>query len=163
MKMEVNVNDGPNLVHRPQGERFNLHYMSTCKFNGRVSVQCWGWISYKGAGVPHLIEGQLDGLHYQHIFQNVTVPSVWVFYPEFIIHLQQDHSSIHDSSNSLRNTHHSQRTDIHATGGIRTHSLSRRGAVDRSATGTGKVSHLPIENENEYLPLKRAVFRNWLL
>jgi len=69
MKMEVNVNDGPNLVHRPQGERFNLHYMSTCKFNGRVSVQCWGWISYKGAGVPHLIEGQLDGLHISTFFR----------------------------------------------------------------------------------------------
>ena len=96
---------------------------------------------------PHRIEGQLDGLHYQNILQNVTVPSVWMLYPEVIIHLQQDHSSIHDSSSSLRNTHHSQRTDIHATGGIRTHNLSRRGAVERPATGTGEISHLLIENE----------------
>ena len=110
-------------------------------------VHCWGCISQEGAGVPHRIEGQLDGLHYQHILQNVTVPSVWMLYPEVIIHLQQDHSSIHDYSSSLQNTHHSQRTDIHPTGGIRTHNLSRRGAVDRLATGTGKISHLLIENE----------------
>jgi len=52
------------------------------------------------------------------------------------------------SSSSLRNTHHSQGTDTHAPGGIRAHNLSRRGAVDRPATWTGKVSHLRIENEN---------------
>ena len=64
-----------------------------------------------------------------------------------LIHLQQDHSYIHDSSSSLRNTYQSQRIDIHATGGIRTHNLSRRGAVDRPATAIGEISHLLIENE----------------
>ena len=34
-------------------------------------------------------------------------------------------------------TQHSQKTDIHAPGGIWTHILSRRGAVVRPATGTG--------------------------
>jgi len=115
--------------------------------SGRVSVHCCGWISHEGAGVPHRMEGQLHGLQYQHILQNVTVPSVWMLYPEINIHLQQDHPSIHDSSCSLRNTHHSQRTDIHATGGIRTHNLRRRWAVDRPAIGTGEISHLLIENE----------------
>jgi hypothetical protein len=43
-------------------------------------------------------------------------------------------------------THHTQKTDIHAPGGIRTHNLSRRGAVVRLATGTSEVSHLCIEN-----------------
>ena len=38
-----------------------------------------------------------DGLQYQHILQNVMVPSVRMLYPDGIIHLQQDHSSIHDS------------------------------------------------------------------
>jgi len=96
---------------------------------------------------PHHLDGHLDGMHYQNILQNVTEPSVWVLYPEFIIHLQHDHSSIYDFSSSVRNTHHSQRTDNHPTGGIRTHHLSRRGAVERSATGTGEISHLLIENE----------------
>ena len=62
-----------------------------------MSVNCWGWISHEGAGVLHHIEGELDGLQYQHILQNVTVPSVRILYPDGIIHLQQDHSSIHDS------------------------------------------------------------------
>ena len=53
--------------------------------------------SHEGAGVLHRIEGQLDGLHYQHILQNITVPSVWMLYPDVIMHLQQDHFSIHDS------------------------------------------------------------------
>jgi len=71
--------------------------MSTCKRSGRVFVHGWGCISHKGAGVLHRIEGQLDGLHYQYILQNVMVPSVRMLYSAGIIHLQQDHSSIHDS------------------------------------------------------------------
>jgi hypothetical protein len=39
----------------------------------------------------------MDGLQYQHIFQNVMVPSVRMLYPYGKIHLQQDHFSIHDS------------------------------------------------------------------
>jgi len=66
IKLEVKVNDVPDLIHRPQGERFNPLYTSTCKRSGRVSVHCWGWISHAGAGVPHRIEGRLDGPHYQH-------------------------------------------------------------------------------------------------
>ena len=54
------------------------------------------------------------------------------------------------ASSSPRNTQHSQKTGIHAPGGIWMHSLNRRGAVGRPATGTGKVWHLRIENENEY-------------
>ena len=45
-------------------------------------------------------------------------------------------------------TQQSQKTDIHAPGGIQTHSLSRQGAIDCPATGTGAVSQLHIENEN---------------
>ena len=112
IKLEVKVNYGPDLVNIPQGERYNPQYMSTCKHSGPVSVHCWGCISHEGAGVPHHIEGQLDGLHYQNILQKVTVSSVWMLYPEVIIHLQQNYSSIHDSSSSLRNTHHSQRTSM---------------------------------------------------
>jgi len=91
------ANDGPVLVYRPQGEHYNLQYMSTCKRSGCVSVHCWGWISHEGAGVLHRTEDHLDGLQYQHILQNVMVPSVWMLYPDGIIHLQQDHSSIHVS------------------------------------------------------------------
>jgi len=97
IKLEVKVNDGPDLVNRPQGELYSPQYMSTCKRSGSLSFHGWGCIS-------HRVEGQLDDLHYQNILQNVTMPSVWMLYPEVIIHLQQDHSSIHYSSSSLRNT-----------------------------------------------------------
>ena len=71
--------------------------MSTCKHSGHVSVYFWGWNSHEGAGFLHCIEGHLDGLQYQHILQNVMVPSVRMLYPKGIVHLQQDHSSIRDS------------------------------------------------------------------
>jgi len=92
----TSANDGPVSVYRLQGQRYKPQYMSTCKHSCRVSVNGWGWISHEGGGILHRIDGHLDGLQYQHILQNVMVPSVWMLYPEVIIHLQQDHSSIHD-------------------------------------------------------------------
>ena len=71
--------------------------MSTCTRSGHVSVLWWSWISHEGAGMLHRIEGHLDSLQYQHISQNVMLPSVWMLYPDGTIHFQQDHSSIHDS------------------------------------------------------------------
>jgi hypothetical protein len=46
------ANDGLVLVYRPQGERYNPQYMSTCKRSGRVSVHCWGWSSPSYRGSP---------------------------------------------------------------------------------------------------------------
>jgi hypothetical protein len=91
------ANHGPVLVYRLQGQRYNPQYMSTCKRSGRVSVRYWGWISHEGAGVLHRTGGHLNGLQYQHILQNVMVPSVRMLYTDGIIHLKQYHSSIHDS------------------------------------------------------------------
>jgi len=93
----TSANDGPVLVYRPQGQRYNPQYISTCKRSGRVSVHCWGWFSHEGAGILLSIEGHPDGQQYQHILQNVMVPSARMLYPEVMIHLQQDHSSINDS------------------------------------------------------------------
>ena len=93
----TSANDGPVLVYRHQGQRYNPQYMSTCRFSGPVSVPCWGCISHEGAGILHHIEGHMYGLQYKHILQNVMVPSVRMLYPDGIIHLQQDHTSIHDS------------------------------------------------------------------
>ena len=42
------------------------------------------------------------------------------------------------------NTQHSQKTTIHAPGGIQTHNLSGRAALDRAATGTGIISTVPF-------------------
>jgi len=93
----TSANDGPVLVYRPQGQRYNPQHMSTCKHSGCVPVNCWGSISHEMAGILHRIEGHLEGPQYQHILQNVMVPSVRMLYPKGVTHLQQDHSSIHDS------------------------------------------------------------------
>ena len=60
-----------------------------------MSVNCWDCISHEVGGILHRIESHLEGLQYQHILQNVMVLSVRMFYPEFLINLQQDQSSIH--------------------------------------------------------------------
>jgi len=46
------------------------------------------------------------------------------------------------------NTQHSQQTNIHAPGRIRTHNHSRRAALDRAATGTGINGDLHIKKKN---------------
>jgi hypothetical protein len=53
------ANDGPFLVYRPRGERYNSQYVSVCTCSGRVSTV--------GAVMLHRIEGHLDSLQYQHI------------------------------------------------------------------------------------------------
>jgi len=81
--------------------RFNLQNSGTalqpCKCSGRVSVKVWVSISHEGARILHHIDEHLDGLQYQHILQNVKLPSVRMLYPGGIMNLQQDHSSIIDS------------------------------------------------------------------
>ena len=67
-----------------------------------VSVHYWGWISCEGAWIVQGIEGHLDSLQYKHTLQNVIVPSVWMLYPNGLIHFQQDHSSIHVAASSQR-------------------------------------------------------------
>ena len=58
------ANDGPALVYRPRGGRYNSHYMSTCTRSGRASVLCWGCISHEGAGMLLRVECRLDSLQY---------------------------------------------------------------------------------------------------
>ena len=62
-----------------------------------MSVHCWGWISHEGARVLHRIKGHLDDQQHQHILQNEIAPPVWMLHTNNIIHLQEAHSSIHNS------------------------------------------------------------------
>jgi hypothetical protein len=94
------TNDGPVLVYWPLGERYNCQCTSACKYTGRVSVHYWGRISSERAGMLHRKEGHVDGLQYQHILQNVMVPSVWMLYPDCLICFQQHHSHIHVDTSS---------------------------------------------------------------
>jgi len=77
------ANDGPVLVYRPQGERYNcqyvyLHTQCSC-------VLCRGWISHDGAGMLRLIDGHVDSIQYKHILQNVMGPCVRMLYHGGII------------------------------------------------------------------------------
>jgi hypothetical protein len=50
------------------------------------------------------------------------------------------------------NTQHSQETDIHVRGGIRTHNLSRRAASDRATTGTRILHRCKTQYNTILLP-----------
>ena len=72
----------------------------------------------------------------------VWAASVWRFWDHTPGHTTVgrtplDEWSARRSDLYLTNTQHSQRTTIHAPGGIRTRNSSRRSALDHSATGTG--------------------------
>jgi hypothetical protein len=54
----------------------NSQYMSTSTHTCRVSDDSWDWISKKGAGMLHHIEGHLGGVQYEDVFQNVMLPTV---------------------------------------------------------------------------------------
>lgn len=90
--------DGPRVVYRPRGTRHRQEYITTTRRSGRISISCWGWISARGAGILHRIEGILDSRQYAHILENVMLPSVQMLYGEEDFILQEDHSPVHKSA-----------------------------------------------------------------
>lgn len=91
-------NDGPHVVYRPRGTRHRPEYVTTTRRSGRLSVSCWGWISARGAGILHRIEGTLNSEQYAHILKNVMLPSVRMLYGDGEFVLQEDHSPVHKSA-----------------------------------------------------------------
>jgi hypothetical protein len=91
------ANNGPVRVYRPQGTRYNAEYMKESARSGRVSVLVWGWISSRGIGLLHRIDGRLNRAQYLHILRDIMVPSVQETYPDRIINFQQDRSPVHKS------------------------------------------------------------------
>ena len=57
----------------------------------------------------------------------------------------------------IYNTQHSQQTNIHDPGGIRTHNLSRRAAADRAATVSGQPTDLATHSVASQRTLSTAV------
>jgi hypothetical protein len=82
---------------RPQGTRYNAEYVNESACSGRVSVAVWGWISSRGIGLLHRIDGRLDGAQYLHILTDIMVPSVREMYPDGVINFQQDQFFVHKS------------------------------------------------------------------
>jgi hypothetical protein len=52
-------------MYRPQGTRYNAENVKESARYGRVSVAVWGWISSRGMGLLHRIDGRLDGAQYE--------------------------------------------------------------------------------------------------
>jgi hypothetical protein len=89
------ANDGPVRVYRPRGTRYNAEYVKESARSGRVSVAVWGWISSRGIGLLHGIDGRLDAAQYLHILRDIMVPSVREMYPDGVINFQPDQSPVH--------------------------------------------------------------------
>jgi transposase len=92
-----NVNDGPVVVYRPRGKRFDRQYLAQRRSSGRVSVAVWGWISIEGLGMLQRIDGNLTGKQYAHILKNAMLPFARDLRPGKVIPLQHDRSPIHRS------------------------------------------------------------------
>jgi hypothetical protein len=95
--MFSSANDGPVRVYRPQGTHYNAEYVKESACSARISVAVWGWISLRGIGLLHRIDGRLDGAQYLHILRDIMVPSMREMYPDGVIHFQQDQSPVHKS------------------------------------------------------------------
>jgi hypothetical protein len=92
------ANDAPVRVYRPR-DPLNAEYVKESARCGRVSVAVWGWISSRGIGLLHRIDGCLDWVQYLHILRDIMVPSVREMYPDGVINFWQDQSLIHNSQN----------------------------------------------------------------
>ena len=89
------TNDGPTVVYRPRGTRYDPRYVTHKRSSGHVTVCAWGWMSSHGLGVLHRVENRLTAEQYLHILKNVMLPSVRSIYPDGVIQFQQDRSPIH--------------------------------------------------------------------
>ena len=77
-------------VYREPGTRYDTRYIQRRERSERFSLSCWGWMSRAGVGVLERIHGRLNAPQYQHIFENVMLPSVRVRNPERNLIIQQD-------------------------------------------------------------------------
>ncbi|PSN30254.1 hypothetical protein C0J52_26422 [Blattella germanica] len=62
---------GPVLVYRTDGQRYDARFVATRARSGRISVTCWGWMSYMGAGTLERIQGTFNSACYKHFLENL--------------------------------------------------------------------------------------------
>ena len=70
-----NGNYGPSRVYRIVGQRYDERFVARLRRSDRLSVACWGWISYDWAGTVERIHGRFTVDTYEHILTNVMIPS----------------------------------------------------------------------------------------
>lgn len=88
---------GPVLVYRTDGQRYDARFVATRARSGRISVTCWGWMSYMGAGTLERIQGTFNSACYEHFLENVIIPGARLWYPEGRLTYQHDNHPAHTS------------------------------------------------------------------
>ena len=74
---EVTISSSSNstvLVYCMDGFRLDSRFVTQRERLGRISVSCWGWMSYEGAGVLECILGKFTMAAYLEILENVLGP-----------------------------------------------------------------------------------------
>lgn len=87
--------NGRVRVYRPRNSRFEEKYTQTVKASGRFSVNVWGYMTARGIGLCHRINGRFTGEVYIDILQNVMLPSVSNIFPNRNFIYQQDNCPVH--------------------------------------------------------------------
>ncbi|KAG8231018.1 hypothetical protein J437_LFUL010940 [Ladona fulva] len=80
--------NGLVTVYRPQNLRFDPMYVKERGRSGRFSVHVWEWMCAEGLGAIWKIDGNLDGMQYVSILENIIMPSVRILYPDQFIFQQ---------------------------------------------------------------------------
>ena len=68
-------NYGPPHVYCIDGHRYDERFVTRLRRLGRLSVACWGWMSYDWAGTLERIHGRFTVNTYEQILNNVMIPS----------------------------------------------------------------------------------------
>ena len=74
--------------------RWTLHGKTSRRLC-RLSVACWGWMSYDWAETLERIHGWFTEDTQEQILTNVMIPSAWELYPEGTLHFQQGNHPVY--------------------------------------------------------------------
>lgn len=88
-------------VYRPANTRFEEKYTQRVKTSGRFSVNVWGYMTSRGLGLCHRINGRFTAEVYIDILENVMQPSVNNIFPQRNFIYQHDNCPVHTARRIL--------------------------------------------------------------
>lgn len=86
--------NGKIRVYRPSGMRYDERYTRKVNQSGRFSINVWGWISARGPGVCHIVQGRLNAPLYCNIINQIMISSIAAVHGRNFI-FQHDNAPIH--------------------------------------------------------------------
>lgn len=95
MKRRSKVTKLKKKLYRKDKERYIEKNCLPNKSSGRLSLGFWGWMSSMGPGELVEVSTRLTSEGYVEILRDSLLPTVRACYPEGIIYLAQDNSSVH--------------------------------------------------------------------